>query len=300
MGQATVRAPYARAGCAPGWAGPLPMHRLALFALLAGAACRAPGAPSAERPESAAPEAAPVAAAALSPALDSLLRVYRDTTQAPCADADPAGDYRAMVADGTRDPDGVLVPLGEPVTLDVGAGAPTATVLALGPEGDGAPRPLQRLQVAWAGARTTLQTLAIEAPFYPDSRPEVIDVNRDGYGDLRFTYRSGAGYTSDYVWLYRPSDRRFNDDGLYFPGELRVDAATGAVTSAWRSGCCQRGLNLYRFEGARAVVVRQWVTVPSDGPEEEVTAVCRRAGDGLAVEAVRPGLDWSDAPGGGE
>ena len=287
--------PYALERHAPGWAGALPMPRALLFALLALAACRPSAAPPAAPPGPAAPEAAPTAAAA-SPALDSLLRVYQDTTLAPCADADPAGDYRAMTADSTRDPGALFVPLGEPVTLAIGPGAPTATVQAVGPEEDGSPRPMQALRVTWAGAGSPLQTLALEAPFYPESRPEALDVNGDGYGDLRFTYRSGAGYTSDYVWLYRPSERRFVG-GLYFPGELQVDAATGAVTSAWRIGCCERGLNQYAFQGERPVVARQWVTVPAAVPEEEVTAVCRRDGDALTVEAVRPGMDWSDAPG---
>ncbi|HLA63899.1 MAG TPA: hypothetical protein VK610_05695 [Rhodothermales bacterium] len=149
------------------------------------------------------------------------------------------------------------------------------------------------LPLTRTGEAAPFQTLELDgAPFYSysDMQADALDVNGDGYADLRFATATGTGYLFDYVWLYEPEHARFG--GLLMFGDLDVDPVSGGVTSGWKSGAAVHGVDLYRFEGRRPVLVRQWVTLAMDS-----TFVCEPRDGEMVVREVRPGWDWHDVPG---
>ncbi|HLA63898.1 MAG TPA: hypothetical protein VK610_05690, partial [Rhodothermales bacterium] len=194
---------------------------------------------------------------------------------------------------------------GLPDTLLVRNGGPSVIVEYIGPEvgGDGyAPPLVMGLRLRWPRERRPFQTLPLGVAAMSGSA-NALDVDGDSYADLVYGVAFGT-YVYDYVWLYRPAERRYGD-GMTFTGALQVDPETGAVWSTWSVGlCCRTGVDLYTVRDGEARLIRQWVTdkyvmTSPDSTNFEVSAtiVCERRGDEMAQVEVRPGEDRYDAPG---
>ena len=301
------------------------MYRAALLALLALAACRQPVEPApspTEVPTDTAdgplPDDMEAILAERSPlrredavrdslrgaaARDSLLDALLAEDRTPCYVDDPSDNYRRMLGSPFHEPpppEGEGTWLRETDTLLVREGDPSVIVEYVHPElkgGSPCPGYVVALRLRRPGARRPFQTLEVGAPFYTNSGAETPDVDGDGYADLLFQDSDGLGYMNDFVWLYRPAERRYGP-GMFIIGRSQVDPETGAVWSLWKSGCCKHGLNVYVVRDGRLRHTRQWVAwTPILAMDFEVTAVCERRGRRMTAVEVRAGQDWHDAPG---
>lgn len=126
-------------------------------------------------------------------------------------------------------------------------------------------RPTARIEIrrdAEARPSQTIDALEVEAAG-PDRAPalEAIDMNFDGYADLRVPQFLPAGPNVPYLnWLFEPASGRFlrsaELDAMtspVFDGEARQ------IRSEWRDGATRYGTNLYGIVEGRPVLVRKTV-----------------------------------------
>jgi hypothetical protein len=88
---------------------------------------------------------------------------------------------------------------------------------------------------------------------------EVLDMNFDGYGDLRIIQFRSAGPNTPYLnWLFDPATARFVSsaelDAITSP---TFDPETGSIRSEWRDGAASYGTDLYAVLGGKPVLVRK-------------------------------------------
>lgn len=88
---------------------------------------------------------------------------------------------------------------------------------------------------------------------------EVLDMNFDGYLDLRIVQFRSAGPNTPYLnWLFDPASGRFVESRAL--NELvspRFDANRREIRSEWRDGPTRYGMDVYAYESGRLVPVRK-------------------------------------------
>jgi hypothetical protein len=117
--------------------------------------------------------------------------------------------------------------------------------------------------------------LPIDQPFIVD------DVNFDGREDLRLLqFLPAAPNLPYYFWTYSPVLHRFARAPLL--EEITspdFDPVHRLITSFWRSGCCDHGLNIYRYVHGKPVLVEvSEVRRDADDDSKFVTTLRRRIG----------------------
>jgi hypothetical protein len=88
---------------------------------------------------------------------------------------------------------------------------------------------------------------------------EVVDMNFDGYGDIRIVETQPAGPNVPYLnWLFDPTSETFVENpALNAITSPQFDAATREIRSNWRDGATRYGTDVYVFEEHRPVLVRK-------------------------------------------
>ena len=132
-----------------------------------------------------------------------------------------------------------------------------------------------------------IEDLAIEAPTgEPSGGIEVVDMNFDGYGDLRVVEFLPAGPNVPYLnWLFDTDSERFAAspelDEITSP---IFDAATRSIRSEWRDGAATYGTHIYEVVGGRPVLVRRERRQYSEPGVYERTVSELRDGEWQVVE----------------
>jgi hypothetical protein len=94
--------------------------------------------------------------------------------------------------------------------------------------------------------------LDTETPAREDAPPlDVLDMNFDGYADIRLAESQPAGPNVPYLnWLFNPASGRFDENAaLNALTSPQFDEATREVRSEWRDGPARYGADVYVFRG---------------------------------------------------
>ena len=136
-----------------------------------------------------------------------------------------------LVADGPADPGGIL------------------RVRAIEVRRDATAEPWQRVE-----GLATATPWSAEAPGF-----EVLDMNFDGYADIRLIEARPAGPNVPYLnWLYEPASGRFVESrALNQITSPRFDTGTRELRSDWRDGATRYGTDFYAFRDGQPVLVRR-------------------------------------------
>jgi hypothetical protein len=88
---------------------------------------------------------------------------------------------------------------------------------------------------------------------------EVVDMNFDGYEDIRLVeFRSAGPNTVHLHWLFEPSSGKFVETPeLNDIPSAQFDAARREIRSDWRAGATHYGSDIYVFSAGRPVLVRK-------------------------------------------
>lgn len=132
-----------------------------------------------------------------------------------------------------------------------------------------------------------IEDLAVEAPLGDGSAGmEVVDMNFDGYGDLRVVEFLTPGPNVPYLnWLFDPGSRRFvaspELDEITSP---TFDAATRQIRSEWRDGPATYGTDVYEVVEGRPVLVGKERREYTESGVYERTVLEMRDGEWQVVE----------------
>lgn len=87
----------------------------------------------------------------------------------------------------------------------------------------------------------------------------VLDMNFDGYGDIRLVEFQPAGPNIPYLnWLFDPTSERFVESrALNAITSPQFDPATREIRSDWRDGATHYGTDIYVFRDGGPVLVRK-------------------------------------------
>jgi hypothetical protein len=128
---------------------------------------------------------------------------------------------------------------------------------------DVSPAHVTRIEVLRGTESAPLQIITgfdAEAPAADDPTPlDVIDMNFDGYNDIRLVEFLGPGPNVPYLnWLYNAQSGRFDSaaalDELTSP---QYDAATREIRSEWRDGPARYGVDVYVFRAGALTPLRK-------------------------------------------
>jgi hypothetical protein len=88
----------------------------------------------------------------------------------------------------------------------------------------------------------------------------VEDMNFDGYRDIRMFLPGAHTIMSYYTcWLYDPATKLFvKEDKLEELPNLSFDAGTKEIVSMWMAGCCDNGINTFKYIDGKLVLVNEW------------------------------------------
>jgi hypothetical protein len=196
----------------------------ALGAILWLSACREPVAPPPAVPSVVAPvvaPAAPVTAASGGHAITIKARIHPDLPEASFT----------LVADSAPEPAGVL------------------HVRAIEIRRGNVAEPAQRIE-----------GLATDSPWSATAPPfEVLDMNFDGYGDIRLVGSRPAGPNVPYLnWLYDPASGRFVESrALNEITSPRFDSTARELRSDWRDSATRYGTDIYAFREGQLLPLRR-------------------------------------------
>ncbi|MDR2208972.1 MAG: hypothetical protein LBE22_08390 [Azoarcus sp.] len=86
--------------------------------------------------------------------------------------------------------------------------------------------------------------------------PETVDINFDGYPDLRQGLFVATNIPYSY-WLYDPDTQKMVDleEGIEGGESTVFDPVHKTIVVDWRSGCCSHGVNIYAWQGKNPVKV---------------------------------------------
>ncbi len=147
-----------------------------------------------------------------------------------------------------------------------------------------------RLEIRRAGEAEPVQViddLEVEAPMgKPSGGIEVVDMNFDGYGDLRVVEFLPAGPNVPYLnWLFDPTSERFVPspelDEIASP---TFDAANRRIRSEWRDGAVTYGTDVYEVVEGRPVLVVKERREYTEPGVYELTVSEMRDGEWRVVE----------------
>lgn len=137
------------------------------------------------------------------------------------------------------------------------------TVYADGAPGDVGVLKVRAIEVRYADAAAPAQRidgLATDTP-WSASAPglALLDMNFDGYQDLRLIERRPAGPNLPYLnWLYDPDHQRFVESpALNAITAPRFDASKRELHSDWRDSAARYGTDSYTFRAGRLVPLRR-------------------------------------------
>jgi hypothetical protein len=87
----------------------------------------------------------------------------------------------------------------------------------------------------------------------------MVDMNFDGYGDIRLIELQPAGPNVPYLnWLFDPASGRFVESrALNEITSPQFDAATREIRSEWRDGPTRYGTDIYVYKQGEPVLVRK-------------------------------------------
>ena len=107
-----------------------------------------------------------------------------------------------------------------------------------------------------------IEGLQVEMPPTDDPNPlVVIDMNFDGYNDVRLVEFLAAGPNVPYLnWLYNPTSGQFESSpALNELTSPQFDASQREVRSAWRDGPARYGVDVYTFRDGALTPLRKEV-----------------------------------------
>lgn len=122
---------------------------------------------------------------------------------------------------------------------------------------------VERIEIRRDSAAEPVQVidgLATDTPMTADGPPlEVLDMNFDGYKDIRLVEFRSAGPNTAYLhWLFDPPSGRFLENpGLNDIPSAQFDAERREVRSDWRDGAARYGSSIFVFAEGRPVLVRK-------------------------------------------
>lgn len=121
---------------------------------------------------------------------------------------------------------------------------------------------------------------------------EAVDMNFDGYADIRLVESRPAGPQLPWLhWLYDPASGRFvASPALNDLGSPRPDAAARELTSDWRDSAARYGTDHYAFQGGQPVPLRREAR-DYQGPGVYTLTVSRWVDGRWQVVQSRPGRD---------
>lgn len=94
-----------------------------------------------------------------------------------------------------------------------------------------------------------------------DAKPafDILDMNFDGYADIRLVERVTAGPNTPYLnWLFDPSLGRFvASPELNDIASAQYDSDKREIRSEWRDGAARYGTDIYVYRDGRPVLVRK-------------------------------------------
>jgi hypothetical protein len=104
-----------------------------------------------------------------------------------------------------------------------------------------------------------LEGLKTATPLQPAPPLSVVDMNFDGYRDIRLIDLQPAGPNVPYLnWLFEPASARFvESQALNAITSPQFDASTGEIRSEWRDGPTRYGTDIYVYRQGEPVLVRK-------------------------------------------
>lgn len=93
---------------------------------------------------------------------------------------------------------------------------------------------------------------------------EAIDLNFDGYNDLRILTNEGATGNSWYdTWLYNQKTKTFVKNELLSQSTcLMVDTLGRKILTYYRAGACEESLGVYAVKDTTYTLVENWASEP--------------------------------------
>lgn len=131
------------------------------------------------------------------------------------------------------------------------------------PDAAGETLAVERIEIREVGQASPLQAigeLEAQAPLRENAKPlEVLDMNFDGYADLRLMQFRAAGPNVPYLnWLFDPASRQFvRSPALDEIPSARYDADKREIHSEWRDGPNRYGTHVYVYVAGKPVLVRK-------------------------------------------
>lgn len=203
---------------------------------------------------------------------------------APAAGQSPAKtsatSAAAPAAPGTAPAAGVTIRARIHPSLDEFA----FTLVTAGPTEPGEPLHVTAIEVRRGSDSAPVQTiagLATETPVVDGVPPlDVLDMNFDGYADLRLIELQPAGPDVPYLnWLFDPAAGRFVDSpALNDIASPVFDPEKREIRSEWRDGPTRYGTDVFVYQDGTPVAVRR-ETKEYSRPGRYLLRVLRRAGD---------------------
>ena len=124
-------------------------------------------------------------------------------------------------------------------------------------------RLIDRIDIHRAGDAELLQSIVgIDLPLPPaadNAGIEMLDLNFDGYLDMRVAQAAGAGKNARYRnWLWSKEDGKFvASPGLDAIASPKFNAEDEEIVSQWRSSATESGTDIYAYEGMVPVLAHR-------------------------------------------
>lgn len=136
------------------------------------------------------------------------------------------------------------------------------TLTGAKPSGDTGPARVQAIEIrrdAESDPFQVIGTLNAETPIELPAAFEAIDMNFDGYRDIRLMDSLPAGPNTPYRnWKFNPATGSFEPSPeLDAIPAAHYDAASKTIRSSWRDGAARYGHDTYRYIAAKPVLVRR-------------------------------------------
>ena len=138
----------------------------------------------------------------------------------------------------------------------------TFTLRGVKPSADSGPARVQAIEIQRGNEARPYQAIGGIDAATPLERPgafELLDMNFDGYRDMRLIESAPAGPNVPYRnWLFNAAGGEFEPspelDGIV---SAVFDSASRTIRSAWREGAARYGEDTYRYVEGKPVLVRR-------------------------------------------
>ena len=113
---------------------------------------------------------------------------------------------------------------------------------------------------------STGQTIDLSDVYRPVEvfKLEAIDLNFDGYNDLRILNNEGATGNNWYdTWLYNQKTKKFvKNQFLTQNSSVMVDTLGGKILTYYRAGACEESLGVYTVKDTTYTLLEDWASEP--------------------------------------